>query len=83
MGRGLWSNRPRLGILAWLGEVCPMAQLIVLNASIITTIVAACQWASKLGAFGASSSAWASEKGPVRVATTLLSVLLWSIWFYF
>jgi len=59
-----------------------MIHLLVLDACVITTLVAACQWASKLGAFGVSSAAWAADKGRVRAATSVLSVVLWSVWVF-
>jgi hypothetical protein len=45
-----------------------MLGLLLLDASVITTLVAACQWASKLGAFGAQSTAWATQNWRARMA---------------
>jgi hypothetical protein len=50
-----------------------MVHLIVLDASVITTLVAGCQWASKLGAFGARSAVWATENWRARAGTTPIS----------
>jgi hypothetical protein len=38
-----------------------MVHLIVLDASVVTTLVAGCQWAGKLGVFGARSADWAIQ----------------------
>jgi len=54
-----------------------MLSLLLLDASAITTLVAACQWASKLGAFGAGSAAWATQNWRARMATTAVSIVLW------
>ena len=59
-----------------------MMSLLFLGASIITTLVAASQWASKLGAFGPSSTIWATGHWEARAGTTMLSVLLWLLWLY-
>ena len=57
-------------------------QVIVLGASVIATLVAGCQWASKLGAFGARSAAWATDNWRARTATTAATVTLWGLWLY-
>jgi hypothetical protein len=60
-----------------------MLSLLLLDASVITTLVAACQWASKLGAFGAQSTAWATQNWRARMTTTAVSIVLWGLWIYF
>jgi hypothetical protein len=59
-----------------------MLDLIVLAGCVISTLVAGCQWASKLGAFDARSAAWATQNWRARFATTGVSVALWGFWLY-
>ena len=60
-----------------------MVHVIVLATSVITTLVAGCQWASKLGLFGTRSADWASQNWRAHMGTTVVCVGLWALWLCF
>jgi hypothetical protein len=65
-----------------LGMIPPIFSLLIWDASVITTLVALVQWASKLGIFGWSSAHWATLHWRARWSTTAVSFVLWSLWAY-
>ena len=60
-----------------------MVHLSVLGASVITSIVAGCQWASKFGVFGPRTADWANQNWRARVGTTVLCAAFWALWLCF
>ena len=60
----------------------PIISLLIWDVSVITTLVALFQWASKLGIFGWSSAHWANLHWRARWSTTAVSFVLWSLWAY-
>jgi hypothetical protein len=77
------SNRLERGIVGGQEKGCPMLHLTVLGASVITSFVAGCQWASKLGLFGARSADWANQNWRARLGTTAVCIVLWTLWLCF
>ena len=54
------SNGPDRSIVGGLEKVCPMGSALVLVGAIGCTLVAAYQWAARVGAFGAATTVLAA-----------------------
>jgi hypothetical protein len=57
-----------------------MGSTFVLVCAIACTLVAAYQWAGRLGAFGASVSVLAVQDWQGRAWSTVLAIILWLVW---
>ena len=57
-----------------------MGSALVLVCAISCTLVAAYQWAARVGAFGATNSVSAVRNWQGRAWSTTLAVILWLIW---
>jgi hypothetical protein len=57
-----------------------MGSALVLVSAIGCTLVAAYQWAARLGAFGAATAMLAVEDWQGRAWSTVLAVILWLVW---
>ena len=68
-------------------ESLPVISALVLLAAVGFTLVAAYQWAGRLGAFDVTSRElavrnWQSHVWQGHVWNTVLAILLWLVWFY-
>jgi hypothetical protein len=57
-----------------------MGSALVLVCAIGCTLVAAYQWAGRVGAFGAANSVLAERDWQGRAWSTALAVILWLVW---
>jgi hypothetical protein len=59
-----------------LEKVCPVVSALVLLGAVSLTLVAAYQWAGRLGLLNAVGD------GQVRALSTALAIILWLVWFF-
>jgi hypothetical protein len=59
-----------------LEKVCPVVRAIVLLGAVSFTLVAAYQWAGRLGLLDAG------RDGQVRAFSTALAIILWLVWVF-
>jgi hypothetical protein len=59
-----------------LEKVCPVVSALVLLGAVSLTLVAAYQWAGRLGLLNAVGD------GQVRALSTALAITLWLVWFF-
>ena len=75
-----------LGIVGGLGEVWLMIAALVLVGAVCFTLVAAYQWAGRLGIFGEATTLaagnWQGHVWQGHVWNTILAIILWLVWFY-
>jgi hypothetical protein len=57
-----------------------MGSALVLVCAIGCTLVAAYQWAARLGAFGAATAVLAVQGWQGRISSTAFAVILWLVW---
>jgi hypothetical protein len=57
-----------------------MGSALVLVCAIGCTLVAAYQWAARVGAFGATSAVLAVQDWQGRAWSTALAIILWLVW---
>jgi hypothetical protein len=57
-----------------------MGSALVLVSAIGCTLVAAYQWAARMGAFGAATAMLAVQNWQGRAWSTALAVILWLVW---
>ena len=63
-------------IIGGLEKVCPVTSALVLLGAVTFTLMAAYQWAGRLGLWNAGPD------GQVRALSTALAILLWLVWFF-
>lgn len=59
-----------------LEKVCRVVSALVLLGAVSLTLVAAYQWAGRLGLLNAVGD------GQVRALSTALAIMLWLVWFF-
>ena len=64
-------------VAGWKG--LPVVAALVLVGAVSFTLVAAYQWAGRLGIFGEAATLGA---GQGHVWNTVLAIILWLVWFY-
>jgi hypothetical protein len=63
-------------IIGGLEKVCPVTSALVLLGAVSFTLMAAYQWAGRLGLLNAGPN------GQVRALSTALAIILWLVWFF-
>jgi hypothetical protein len=63
-------------IIGGLEKVCPVTNALVLLGAVSFTLMAAYQWAGRLGLLNAG------QNGQVRALSTALAIILWLVWFF-
>ena len=68
------------------GEGLPVISALALLGAVAFTLVAAYQWAGRLGMFGEATTLppgnWQGHVWQGHVWNTVLAIILWLIWFY-
>jgi hypothetical protein len=59
-----------------------MVSALVLGGAVTFTLVAAYQWASRLGAFGVATRESEVRDWQGRAWSTAFAIILWLVWFY-
>ena len=81
-----WSNGPTWGIVGRAGEGLPVVSALVLLGAVGFTLVAAYQWAGRLGIFSEATTLalgkWQGRVWQGHLWNTVLAIILWLIWFY-
>lgn len=71
-------------VAGWKG--LPMVAALVLVGAVSFTLVAAYQWAGRLGIFGEATTLppgkWQGHVWQGHVWNTVLAIILWLVWFY-
>lgn len=59
-----------------------MVRALVLGGAVTFTLVAAYQWAGRLGAFGVATTESEVRDWQGLGSSTALAIILWLVWFY-
>jgi hypothetical protein len=76
----------RIGAWSRAGKGLPVVAALVLVGAVSFTLVAAYQWAGRLGIFGEATTLaagnWQGHVWQGHVWNTVLAIILWLVWFY-